>query len=66
MAIVVDSTTKKVVLDLTNGTQTISPILPSATDDSVLATGKAIGNILSEGTEAVKMVVTETIIDDGQ
>lgn len=66
MAVVVESTAKKIVLDLTNGTQTISPIIPSATDDSVLATGKAIGGILSEGTEAVKLVVTETIIDDGQ
>lgn len=63
MAATVGSTSKKIVLDLTEGTQTISPILNSATDDGVLATGKAIGGLLSVATEQVKLVVTETLVD---
>lgn len=63
MAAIVESTAKKIVLDLAEGTQTISPILNTATDASVLTTGKAIGTLLSVATEHVKLVVTETLVE---
>lgn len=63
MAAIVESTAKKIVLDLAEGTQTISPILNTATDASVLTTGKAIGTLLSVATEKVKLVVTETLVE---
>lgn len=63
MAAIVESTAKKIVLDLAEGTQTISPVLNTATDASVLTTGKAIGTLLSVATEQVKLVVTETLVE---
>lgn len=61
MAAKVVDTTKKIVLDLEEGTQTISPILESATDDAIFETGSAIGALQKEPVENIQLVVTETI-----
>ena len=63
MAAAVKETSKKIVLDLKEGTQTISPILESATDDKVYEVGKAMATLQASALEAVKLVVTETIAE---
>lgn len=64
MAIIVKETATKITLDLSEGTQTISPVLSTATDDAIYNTGVAVGGLLSEAVEAVKLVITETLAEE--
>ena len=64
MAIIVKETATKITLDLAEGTQTISPVLGTATDDAIYNTGIAVGGLLSEAVEAVKLVITETLAEE--
>ena len=61
MAATVKATSQKIVLDLKEGTQTISPVIDSATDDDVYAVGQAIATLEASDLEAIKLVITETI-----
>lgn len=64
MAAIADNKTRKITLDLEEGTQTISPILSTASDDAVYATGDAISNLLAKRTDAILLVETEEIIEE--
>lgn len=61
MAASVIETSKKIVLDLSEGTQTVSPVLESATDEQIYATGDAVTALIQETCEMVKLVVVESI-----
>lgn len=66
MAAVVDKTTRKIVLDLKKGTQTISPLASGATDEQVYNAGIAVSTLIGSQTQAVQLVETEYIIDNGE
>lgn len=61
MAAHISQTTRKISLDLSEGTQTISPILETATDEAIYETGLAIGTLQAERLEAINLVTTEVI-----
>ena len=64
MAAVIDKTTRKIVLDLKKGTQTISPLASGATDEQVFNAGNAIGRLLESQLQAVQLVETQYIISE--
>lgn len=64
MAAKIDKTTKKIVLDLQKGTQTISPLTSDATDEQVFNAGNAIGRLLESQLQAVQLVETQYIISE--
>lgn len=64
MAAVIDKTTRKIVLDLKKGTQTISPLTSDATDEQVFNAGNAIGRLLESQLQAVQLVETQYIISE--
>ena len=61
MAAVVKETSRKIILDLKEGTQTVSPILESAADDKIYEVGQAVATLQASSLEEVKLVITETI-----
>lgn len=61
MPAVVKETSRKIILDLKEGTQTVSPILESATDDKIYEVGQAVATLQASSLEEVKLVITETI-----
>lgn len=64
MAAVIDKTTRKIVLDLKKGTQTISPLASGATDEQVYNAGNAVARLVGSQTQAVQLVETEYIISE--
>lgn len=64
MAAVVDKTTRKIVLDLKEGTQTISPIASGATDEAVFNSGKAISGLLQSELQVIQLVETNYIVNN--
>lgn len=64
MAAVVGSTSKKIVLDLEEGTQTISPILNSATDAKVYAAAEAVSGLVDSAIQGIQLVETQTIVEE--
>lgn len=62
MAAIVKEKSTKIVLDLKEGTQTISPVSNDVTDDNAYETGDAIATLVASPCEAIKLVVTETVV----
>ena len=64
MAAKVDKTTRKVVLGLEKGTQTISPITSAATDEKAYNTGVAVGQLIGVAVKTFALVETEYIVSE--
>ena len=62
MAAKVKESSRKITLDLKEGSQSIAPILLTASDEAIYETGEAIGTLQSERVEAIVVVDTEEII----
>lgn len=54
----------KVVLDLNEGSQTISNCNKSATDEQLHNLGKAVASLEKEGVEAISKVVEYSLIEE--
>ena len=61
MAVQVVETVKKVKLDMTKGTQTISPLVSSVTDEAAYTIGNEIAKLEAHDTEAIYLEIQETL-----
>ena len=64
MAITADIKNVKVVLKLTEGSQTISNCSKEATSEGLYSVGTAVAGMLSEELEEVVKVVETTLIEE--
>lgn len=64
MAAKVDKTTRKLVLGLEKGTQTVSPLTSAATDEQIYNTGSAVGQLIGVAVKTVSLVETEYLIEE--
>lgn len=65
MAAVVGSTSKKIILDLEEGTQTITPIINAATDEKAYAVAEAVSTLVDSTIQGIQLVETQTIVEEG-
>ena len=64
MAAVVGSTSKKIILDLEEGTQTITPIIKAATDEKAYAVAEAVSTLVDSTIQGIQLVETQTIVEE--